>query len=228
MHHRTAAVAAFVALAAATAGTVSGIPTLATVSKPLLMPILLVWFRAQAGGGALATLVTVALVCSWLGDVFLMGSGEAWFGAGLASFLVAQLAYAAAFAGPARHPGGPRPWQSLLLAGVVVAIGLLVAQTVLAGVPGWLVLPVAVYAAAITAMGTSGALRAGGTSLASWGAAFVGAEWFMVSDSLLAFDRFVAPLGAARIAVMLTYCLGQYLIVAGCLRHLRDRDRVSG
>lgn len=222
MHTRSAAFLAAIALAAATAGTVSGLPLAARISKPLLMPILLVWWLGAAPrGGSLVRLVTAALVFSWLGDVFLMGSGEAWFGAGLGSFLVAQLCYAAAFLGPGRDPHPGRPWQALVLAAIVIAVGLVVARTVLARVPAWLVIPVSCYAAAITAMGTAAALRAGGTSLASWAVVFVGAEWFMVSDSLLAVDRFVAPLGGARIAVMLTYCLGQWLIVAGCLDHLR-------
>jgi uncharacterized membrane protein YhhN len=45
-----------------------------------------------------------------------------------------------------------------------------------------------------------------------------GALVFMVSDAVLALDRFVRPRSWAPLAVMVTYHLGQGLIVAGALR----------
>jgi uncharacterized membrane protein YhhN len=45
----------------------------------------------------------------------------------------------------------------------------------------------------------------------------VGATVFAASDSILAVDRFVRPRPWAPVAVMVTYHLGQALIVAGLL-----------
>jgi uncharacterized membrane protein YhhN len=45
----------------------------------------------------------------------------------------------------------------------------------------------------------------------------VGATIFAASDSILAVDRFVEPRPWAPVAVMVTYHLGQALIVAGLL-----------
>jgi uncharacterized membrane protein YhhN len=46
----------------------------------------------------------------------------------------------------------------------------------------------------------------------------LGATVFMASDAVLASDRFVRPLRWGRLAVMVTYHLGQVLIVLGVLR----------
>ena len=45
----------------------------------------------------------------------------------------------------------------------------------------------------------------------------VGATVFAASDSILAVDRFVRPFPWAPVAVMVTYHVGQALIVAGVL-----------
>jgi uncharacterized membrane protein YhhN len=46
----------------------------------------------------------------------------------------------------------------------------------------------------------------------------LGATVFMVSDALLGLDRFVRPLRHGQVAVMVTYHVGQVLIVLGMLR----------
>ena len=218
-------VAATLAFAAAASGTIVG-PLVgagwaARVCKPLLMPVLLVWFRLGAARLEpwLSRLVTAALLGSWAGDVALMfdGAVPALFLGGLAAFLVAQLCYATAFAGQALA-GPPDRW-GLILAVTIGAAGGLVALRVVRHVSGPLVVPVALYALAIIAMGVMAALRLGRTSRASFAAVFVGAVLFLTSDSLLATNRFVGRLPHARWSVMLTYTLGQYLIVAGCLGH---------
>ncbi|MBM3954696.1 MAG: lysoplasmalogenase [Planctomycetes bacterium] len=213
--------------AAATAGTLVGPAPIRSACKCLLMPLLLASFRLGSGAGAgrFAVLVSAALAFSWLGDVALLGDGDGAFAIGLAGFLVAHVAYAAAFLTHVR--GGPtrQPLTAWTLAAGVIACGGLVGTTVVSRTPPSLTVPVALYATAISAMGVAAALRLRGTSAASFATVFLGAELFIVSDALLAANRFVAPLPAARVAVMSTYCLGQFLIVAGCLRHLRDAGR---
>ncbi|MND07109.1 YhhN-like protein [compost metagenome] len=43
--------------------------------------------------------------------------------------------------------------------------------------------------------------------------ATAGALLFMASDAMIAFNRFVAPFAAARVAIIVTYHLGQFLLV---------------
>ena len=45
----------------------------------------------------------------------------------------------------------------------------------------------------------------------------LGASVFVVSDAVLSIDRFVRPIPHARLILMITYHVGQALIVAGVL-----------
>lgn len=70
--------------------------------------------------------------------------------------------------------------------------------------------PVAVYTAVIGAMLVCAWFT--GEPLVA-----VGAAIFVASDTTLSVDRFVRPLPHAHLAVMVTYHLGQALMVAGVL-----------
>jgi uncharacterized membrane protein YhhN len=64
--------------------------------------------------------------------------------------------------------------------------------------------------------------RKGFTGASSYQWAVVGALFFVVSDSILAINKFYEPLQYASVLIMLTYILGQYFIVKGCLKHYSD------
>jgi uncharacterized membrane protein YhhN len=161
----------------------------------------------DADGG---TWLLMALVLGLVGDVFLLGKSDARFRAGLAAFLVGHLAYVASFA----DVGLPRPawsWLGLLaVAGAFVVTRQVVPATFRHGGPG-LAAPVALYTLVIAAM----LITAWWTGLPLVAA---GATVFVCSDSVLATHRFVRPLPRADLVVMITYHLGQALIVAGLLR----------
>jgi uncharacterized membrane protein YhhN len=46
----------------------------------------------------------------------------------------------------------------------------------------------------------------------------VGAILFVLSDSMIAIDKFVYTFALSRIAIMTTYITAQYLIALGCLK----------
>lgn len=174
--------------------------------KPLTT-LLLVGLAAvmpAAHGSHYRTAILAGLVLSLCGDVFLMLPRDR-FMAGLASFLAAHLAYIVAF-----WAGGPLPADmQLLLPLGVVAVPLL---GVLWPGLGRLRLPVVLYTATIVAMvwrawARSRALPTPGTALAA-----LGAGLFLVSDSLLALDRFRFRFPGARAAVQVTYVAAQALI----------------
>jgi uncharacterized membrane protein YhhN len=165
------------------------------LAKPAALGFLLLY---AALGSHVSWFLISALTLSLLGDVYLMLPDQL-FPAGLAAFLLAHLAYVGAF-------------DATLLARsvwfvVVAAASLPLALRILRAVPEIpLRIGVGVYMAAISLMVAS-ALGAGLL------AAIVGALFFFVSDALIALNRFVTPFASARLAVIVTYHIGQLLLV---------------
>ncbi len=190
--------------------------TVERIAKPLVLLALLgatlAWPVDSGDTASVRPWLVAALTASLVGDVLLLPPGR--FIPGLIAFLLAHLAYLVAFV---QMPGS-MPWVivGVVMAGVVVAtVGRVVLR---AARRVGLVAPVAVYLVAICGM----AIAATRTGLP---AAILGAWLFVASDAMLAWGRFRVPLagsprGAARLrgAVMVTYHLGQVLLVAALLR----------
>jgi uncharacterized membrane protein YhhN len=149
-----------------------------------------------------------ALALSLAGDVFLMLPRDL-FVAGLASFLLAHLAYIIGFA----SVGPIAAWSGVGV--VVVAIALVtVARPILKSVREGdraLYPPVVVYMTVISVMVVMAFGSANGLAVA-------GALLFYCSDSLIAWNRFVRPMTWAQPAIMSTYHLAQALLVLALLR----------
>jgi uncharacterized membrane protein YhhN len=150
-----------------------------------------------------------ALVLGLVGDVFLLGDSDTHFQFGLAAFLVGHLGYVVCFA-----TLGLDPAEWAWVAWVVLLVCLLVTRQVAPATymrgGAALAVPVALYTVVIGAMLIL-AFDTGEPLIA------VGATVFAASDSILAVDRFVQPRPWAHVAVMVTYHVGQALIVAGVL-----------
>jgi uncharacterized membrane protein YhhN len=188
--------------------------------KPLLMPTLAWWWWQESARvpGPVRMGVVYALVFSTLGDTLLMFSGRwaSYFLLGLAAFLVAHIFYIRAFLRLARAGNG---W--VLGHKWVVVCFLLYLTGLLAwlwgGIPLAMKGAVAVYATVITLMALT-ALNLRGIlpkKSAAW--LFLGAVLFVLSDSLIAINKFGHPFPEARMAIMGTYIFGQYAIVRGML-----------
>jgi uncharacterized membrane protein YhhN len=150
------------------------------------------------------TLVLAGLVFSLLGDIALMFPDKL-FTVGLVAFLAAQVLYILAFK-PA--PGQAVPFLTFL---PFILFGLLMFFLLAPGL-GPMKLPVLVYIGAIVTMAGFAAVRyvhLGGKKPLL---AFAGAILFLVSDSVLAYDRFAKKSAAARILVLATYFPAQLLI----------------
>ncbi|HSX60493.1 MAG TPA: lysoplasmalogenase [Tahibacter sp.] len=176
------------------------------VCKPLatLIVAALVW-RARDSEPRYRAAVLFGLVASTLGDVFLMLPFDA-FVAGLASFLVAHLAYL--YALTRRRGFSPLRWPWLayaVLAGAVLAV-------LWPKLPDALRAPVVVYVVALAAMAAQAATVALAHGSRATLAAACGGASFVVSDALLAIDRFHTPLPAAPALVLASYWSAQYLI----------------
>lgn len=178
--------------------------------KTAFCPSLAVFLWLVRGGDATARRVGLALLLSAAGDAFLAVDRNGLFVQGLASFLAAHLVYLWQFLRhrprPFRLPRGKWLLVAALLAFVVLMLALLGPNL------GKLVLPVGLYIAAITAMGLAA------IALPVRPLVVLGALSFIVSDALIALDKFVAPLGFAGPAIWITYVLAQILIVLGWRR----------
>jgi uncharacterized membrane protein YhhN len=151
-------------------------------------------------------LIAAGLLCSLAGDVLLLWP-EALFVAGLAAFLVAHLCYFTAFV----DEGGDRPRLKLLVPLLVVAVAVLAA---IWGGLGSLRVPVVIYVAIIVAMWWAAITRWRTMGSRSAALAAAGATAFVVSDGLLALNRFREPLPAAALLVLGPYYLAQFLLAA--------------
>jgi uncharacterized membrane protein YhhN len=157
-----------------------------------------------------------ALALSTLGDVLLDLDPVALFVFGLGSFLVAHLVYISVFIRNRRrtvHLGAPR----VLLAVGVLLYSVAVSAWLLPSL-GNLIVPVAIYMCAITAMVISAIL---GRFENPWVA--VGAILFLISDSLLAINKFKTPVPYRDFLVWSTYYTGQYGIAIGFLTALSPK-----
>lgn len=199
--------------------------TMRYVTKPLLMILLLVWFASyylQDKRGRI--LVIWALIFSWGGDTLLLFTeqNELFFIAGLISFLTAHIFYLLFFTRVKKQNRPGKPWNPLVVFLVVVYVGVLF--YVLKPGTGSLKVPVLIYATVLGAMLLS-AIHAFHFPAQLAGAFCVtGAMLFVISDSLLALDKFYRPFKAAPLLVMTTYSLAQLLLVTGSRKYLQSRN----
>lgn len=197
------------AAALATATAALGMQQAHQLFKPLVMVIAIAFValraRASGGIGRFHGLLMLALAFSLAGDVFLMFQG--YFIPGLVSFLAAHLCYIALF-----KDGVPWfPSRRALL--IVLAVGAVMYAFLFGFLPPMLKVAVAAYTVVIALMAAQAMGRAGvPRDKASLGVA-VGAGLFMLSDSLLAINRFAAPLPMAQLWVLATYYAAQVLIL---------------
>lgn len=212
-------VAGVVYLRAATRGN----RVLVYILKPgtMLLVILLAALRlagSPAEARPVGWAVLAGLFCSVAGDVFLMLPRERFI-AGLVSFLAAHLWYswamyiglAGLWAGEAGHLTSARKAVALVLlvAGVLMFRRLSIALRERGQLK--LILPVAVYSTAISVMVWLALFGALGPDPLPYRPVFAaaGAVLFYLSDSALAWDKFVQPLPARDVLVMSTYFVAQ-------------------
>ena len=159
----------------------------------------------------------VGLFFALSGDIFLMIQKKDLFIPGLASFLVMQVLYACSFYLDHR--------QKLISSLAIIRLApfilfALVLYFILQPHLSGMVMKIAVgiYALSIATMVWMSLLRKGHVSNQSFLLVFAGAIFFMISDSVIAIDKFIAAVPLNTIWVMSTYCLAQYLIVMGFLK----------
>jgi len=173
--------------------------------KPLTIVLLILTALAiDADSETVRTWFVAGLVFSLAGDVFLMLKERDLFVLGLASFLLAHLAYVCGFVA-----SGVSPAHAVLGVAVAAAAVGVVGTRIVNGAhekAPELALPVMVYMGVISLM----LVFAAGSQN---GAAILGALLFYVSDALIGWTRFVQDFKWAPLAIMVTYHLAQTALV---------------
>lgn len=195
----------FLILAVEIYASVTSNRALVYATKPLLMPLLMLLAYRE---GIKDKLFHLALFFSFLGDVFLMFSGSNYFILGLGSFLLAHVLYIVIF----KYDFKLNLLPSLAL--IVATISYL--AYLYPSVPADFVVPVILYCIVITLMGVAAISRK--TTSKSYNFVLIGALLFIISDSLIALNKFHTPITYHAIYIMTTYGLAQYLILEGWLK----------
>ncbi|WP_325891342.1 lysoplasmalogenase [Grimontia sp. NTOU-MAR1] len=177
--------------------------------KPLTIVLMMLIGVIGGEASSYTYLILAGLAFSLVGDIFLMLPKDRFI-PGLLSFLVAHILYSVAFW---QQFEGPMVWwlPSLIGAASVIIFLLLLPNL------GPLLIPVGVYIAVIAQMawGAGEFWMSAHTQAAAH--AFGGALLFMVSDTVLAFDRLKGPFKTSVLLIMSTYFCAQGLITFSIL-----------
>jgi uncharacterized membrane protein YhhN len=190
-------------------------------AKPAVMVLLLVWLLVSMPGGSAPVWFAAGIGCSLVGDVLLMLPRSRVMQGGLA-FLLAHLAYTTGFnlvPPTASLPG-------ILVGLAVTLLSWQLYRRLAAGAyrnDRRMAALILIYTIAITLMLISALLNLfkAGWILQAALLVSLGAMSFYLSDSLLAWNRFVTPSRYGRLPEMITYHLGQILIISGVILQFR-------
>jgi sterol desaturase/sphingolipid hydroxylase (fatty acid hydroxylase superfamily)/uncharacterized membrane protein YhhN len=187
------------AAALSTATAAAGWIDLHRLFKPLAMAVAIAFVLRR---GRAQWMLVAALAFSLVGDVLLPAN----FIPGLVSFLVAHLCYIALFKQDV-------PWfaSRKALAGTLAAAAVMYA-ILFAHLEPALKIAVACYAVVIACMAAQAIGRATVRNEGNATGVAVGTAVFMLSDSLLAINKFAVPLPMAEFWVLATYYVAQVLI----------------
>lgn len=198
------------------------------LSKPALMVSIVVYFLWQCHNfpHQMRNWLVVGFVFSLAGDVLLMfQEKELFFLLGLASFMLAHVAYILAFRlwvydnheVPLlkRHP-----WMAFAL--MLYGVGFF--QLIEGGL-GAMKIAVIAYMAVILLMALMALNRHRKVSRRGFALILLGALAFLLSDSILAYNKFQEPIPFGGIWIMTTYAFAQWAIMLGGIIELRGIAR---
>ncbi|MDN3677707.1 lysoplasmalogenase [Flavobacterium paronense] len=186
--------------------------------KPFLLPFL---FYAVVKSTPFETKrwLLFALLFSWIGDCILMfaDKGELYFIFGLIAFLIAHILFIRLFfrqTSENKHAKNPLFWIGFI--GIIIYLKSML--SLLFPSLGDLKVPVSFYAMTISIMLVIALKGAFNWETNSKYIILIGAFFFVTSDSILAIDKFHAPIPLATFWIMLTYLIAQFCITYGILK----------
>jgi len=190
--------------------------TMEYIFKPAVMVLLLIWIWLNSGFQGQMLWFGLGVFFSMLGDIFLMLPKERFI-AGLVAFLLAHIFYIVGFGSlpPSIEPASLIIALFIILA--IVQIYRRIASGLKASGNEKLKLPVLIYSIVISLMLYSALLT---LTQSNWPytpsiLVSIGALLFFLSDTFLAWNKFVKPLPYGRLRVIIMYHLGQILLIVG-------------
>jgi len=197
-------------------GSVEDLSTFNYICKPAIVISLLVFFilKSKSLDKSYRLIVALALLFSLAGDSLLMfvDVSQNYFLLGLFAFLLAHVMYVIAFLKYRNKGQNPLGFILFLM---MYAAGLFY---LLKDSLHDMLIPVTMYMLVILSMSTAAYLQKGNISKLSYTLVFLGALLFMLSDSILALNKFYTPLPFSSIGIIVTYSLAQYFIIIGILK----------
>jgi len=191
-------------------------PWLNVAFKPLATLCVIAWAAlGRSDDGLVKRWIVIGLVFSLLGDIALLWPVQGFL-AGLVAFLLGHLSYLAALTRRVQFLAS-RPAFS---AWAIVAASVL--ASLWAGVPADMRVPVLVYVAALSAMAAQATsvwlARRARPDGAKWRIVAIGTALFVLSDAILAADRFVGGVPLPTLWNLSLYWLGQWFIARAAAR----------
>ena len=191
-------------------------PWLNFAFKPLATLCVIAWAAlGRSDDGLVKRWIVIGLVFSLAGDVALLWPVQGFL-AGLVAFLLGHLSYLVALTRRVRFLASPPAFG----AWAIVAASVLAALW--AGVPAALHAPVLVYVCALAAMAAQATsvwlARRGHADVARWRIVAIGGALFVVSDAILATDKFVGGIPLPTLWNLAIYWLAQWFIACAAVR----------
>jgi len=187
--------------------------------KPVIMIWIAGFFLLYRKKRRFTWAVLLAFFFSWLGDNFLMFSdrSELFFFAGVGAFFCAQLAYIYTFSSYNEVKGKgylqKNPWLGLIFLAYLAGILFLLFP----GLEGLMKPIIVVYALSLIGMSVMALNRKGRVGRWSFLLVFLGSILFLLSDSMIALNKFYSEFWLAGFWIMLSYISAQYLIMRGLI-----------
>lgn len=190
------------------------------IFKPLLVTTLLVYVATAAKNhqSPIKKIVMAALLFSIAGDALLMfaNKNELFFLLGLSAFLIAHICYIICFhkIKTRENIKGRWPWAIVVAIYYYFIISFLMPQL------GSMKIPVIVYGAVISFMLFTALLLYDMKDNVTARYLLAGALFFVVSDSVLAVNKFHQAVPYGGWVIMITYIAAQYLLTVGLTRYI--------
>ena len=184
--------------------------------KPLATLCVIAWAALGRGDDSLVKRwIVIGLVFSLLGDIALLWPVQGFL-AGLVAFLLGHLSYLVALTRRVKFLASPPAF------GVWAIVAASVLASLWAGVPGDMRVPVLVYVTALSAMAAQASsvwlARRGQPDAGKWRIVAIGAALFVLSDAILATDKFVGGVPLPTLWNLSIYWLGQWFIARAAVR----------
>jgi uncharacterized membrane protein YhhN len=184
-------------------------------TKPFILLALLGFYWLTARSVSVA--IILALFFSWLGDVLLIPKGTKWFTAGGIAFMVSHAFFIAGYCRDIVFSAIP-VWLIVLLSVFFVSAVAYIFSKLKEHLPKALFYPMFLYLLINGAMNCFAIFRCVSNPTLSTLTTALGAALFFVSDTSLFFVRFKKDSKLkTHFVVMLTYSIGELLIVLGLL-----------